>query len=139
MNPVAFEKEFRSFEGDVGKHIHKLTEKVAILSRVSAPGPGKPPRNRTGINYATGELQSRIKTARGRWGFEVEGQVIAVPKYAIFVHEGTAPHIIKPKKPGGQLVFFSAKAGHTIHTTIVHHPGTRAVPFLSENLPLVVK
>jgi hypothetical protein len=60
--------------------------------------------------------------------------------YAMFVHEGTAPHVIAAKNAGalafewangpdgpGQYFFMS-----------VNHPGTKPNRFLTDNLPLVV-
>lgn len=47
--------------------------------------------------------------------------------YAIFVHEGTGPHIILPKNA-------KALAFGGIVVKKVHHPGTRAVKFLSNPL-----
>lgn len=44
--------------------------------------------------------------------------------HAVFVAEGTAPHIIVPHKPPRALHFESG--GDEVFATIVHHPGTTA-------------
>jgi len=62
-----------------------------------------------------------------------------------YVDEGTRPHIIAPRKPGGVLVFrgrYTAKtiphllvsraggaSGATVFARVVHHPGTKARKF----------
>ena len=64
-----------------------------------------------------------------------------------YVDEGTSPHIIAPKKPGGRLRFFGggfkpkSRVGYIAsyngvtaskdltYTKIVHHPGTKARNF----------
>lgn len=49
--------------------------------------------------------------------------------YAVYVHEGTAPHPIEPRQ-APMLVFPSRRSGITVFTKHVDHPGTRANPFL---------
>jgi hypothetical protein len=103
------------------------------------PKPGGPPRNRTGISYATGRLAATIHPEFGaKYGNEVEGRVVAGTNHALFVHEGTRSHIIKPKTPGGRMVFFWPKAGRVVAFSVVHHPGSRSVPFLAEHLGAMV-
>jgi hypothetical protein len=48
--------------------------------------------------------------------------------YALYVHEGTRRHVIRPRNPGGVLAFPSG--GRTVFARSVNHPGTRARPFL---------
>jgi len=55
------------------------------------------------------------------------GRVFNQVPYAGFVHNGTPPHVIVPKRPGGVLVF--QIGGKTIFTKRVNHPGTNANPF----------
>lgn len=49
--------------------------------------------------------------------------------YAIFVHEGTGPHVIEPKVASA---LSWPGAAHPVK--VVHHPGTRADPFMSNPL-----
>lgn len=62
-----------------------------------------------------------------------------------YVHDGTKPHVIKPKKPGGKLRFqgtYTAKtvpgviqsrpggaSGEVLYSATVNHPGTKARNF----------
>lgn len=48
--------------------------------------------------------------------------------YAVMVHDGTRPHKIRPKRPGGVLRF--RVGGRIVYAKEVNHPGTRARPFL---------
>lgn len=63
------------------------------------------------------------------WAFEI-GNLVArwFPKanYAPFVEFGTAPHLIRPVNA---RVLANAKTGE-IFGTLVHHPGTKANPFM---------
>ena len=56
-----------------------------------------------------------------------EGKVGAAASYAEAVEKGTRPHEIRPIN--GKLLAFKV-AGKMVFTPIVHHPGTRANPFL---------
>jgi hypothetical protein len=65
-------------------------------------------------------------------GFTVS--IAALQPYAVFVHEGTKPHVIN----GNPLLAFAwPKMGEgTFFFRSVHHPGTKPNRFLSDNLPL---
>lgn len=140
IDQAAFHREFRTWEGIVGRDIRKRVARGVVLSKRSAPGPTTRPRNRTGLNYSTGELESRILPGRARWGTELEGRVIAAAPHALFVHEGTKPHPIPtPGKPSKILKFHWAKAGKVVMFKAVSHPGTRRIPFLAENLRSMVR
>jgi hypothetical protein len=49
-------------------------------------------------------------------------------KYAAFVEKGTGPHFIEPVS--GSCLAFEAGEGNLVFTRLVHHPGTRANPFV---------
>jgi len=72
-----------------------------------------------------GSIQMRPATIRGGivtglWGsFQVN--------YALYVHEGTRPHIIRPRT---KKALFWKGAAHPVK--LVHHPGTKPNRFLSE-------
>jgi hypothetical protein len=61
--------------------------------------------------------------------FRVSGGVIAKAKYAKFVHDGTSPHLIRPKN--GRYLVFPGRSGGMVFARSVRHPGTRARPFLA--------
>jgi hypothetical protein len=54
---------------------------------------------------------------------------------ALYVHEGTRPHIIKPRK-ATVLVF--TMGSETVFAKTVHHPGAKPNRFLSDNLKFAV-
>jgi hypothetical protein len=56
--------------------------------------------------------------------------------YAYMHHEGTRPHIILPKEPGGALVF--SRGSRVIRTSVVRHPGTNPNRYLSDQLRIHV-
>lgn len=57
--------------------------------------------------------------------------VVNETEYAIMVHDGTRPHVITPKTPGGVLRFEGSDGG-IVFATHVNHPGTAPRPFLLE-------
>lgn len=59
-----------------------------------------------------------------------KGKVEVGAKYGIFVHEGTRPHIIRIRR---KQVLANRRTGQ-IFGTVVHHPGTKPQPFLSDAL-----
>jgi len=136
-NPAGMRSAFKSWEGDVGKNIRRKTEEVRLAAMIEAPGPGKISLNRTGMSWGTGELQSRIRTSYGFTpGGDLESKVTSEAKHSMMVHEGTRPHIITARRPGGWLRFRGRDRG--IHyARVVHHPGTIANPFLRRALEQV--
>ena len=48
-------------------------------------------------------------------------------EYSIYVHEGTRPHVIRPRN--AKVLAFNGSEGR-VFTREVHHPGTHARPFL---------
>jgi hypothetical protein len=138
-NVAAQQRAFRSWEGMVGQHLRKITVETRIGSMLEAPAPGRPPRNRTGINYSTGELAlGGITASFGRRGNELESKVIAIPDHAIFVHKGTIPHVIKPRV-AKTLRFHWKKVGAVVYSKGVMHPGTEANEFMLRALKKAVR
>lgn len=140
VNPAGWAAAFQTWEGaPVGTWMNKKLQETRLAAQLEAPGPGKPPRNRTGINYSLGILeasmiarQDRATTAR-----DLEGHVTTLPKYALMVHEGTSPHIILPKNPLGMLKFRN-RLGTIVFAKRVKHPGTAANPYLVRALKRVM-
>jgi hypothetical protein len=56
------------------------------------------------------------------------GPDIQQAPYAGYVETGTGPHDIRPRKPGGTLVF--TVGGQKVFAKRVRHPGTRAQPYV---------
>jgi len=81
----------------------------------------------------TGRLSASITK---RWGPST-GTTLSIQvgswtcPYALFVHDGTEPHLIRPNKK--QALFWEG-APHPVK--LVHHPGTKPIPFLTASLHL---
>lgn len=56
---------------------------------------------------------------------------------ALLHHEGTDPHVIEPRQPGGVLVFWSDRAGAVVAVRRVNHPGTKPNRFLLDALSAI--
>jgi hypothetical protein len=63
--------------------------------------------------------------------YKDKGIVGAAASYATAVEFGTAPHEIRPVNSG---VLAFEVAGKMVFTPLVHHPGTRANPFMKRSL-----
>ena len=126
---------FKSPTGLLGSWMNEVTGDVAAATKFEAPGPGKTPRNRTGINYGKGVLMNTIGHRLSADGIgEIEGHVYAVPEHAKYVIHGTSPHVIRPKKPGGRLSFYWFRMGKRMSLPKVNHPGTASNDFMIRGL-----
>lgn len=98
--------------GNVDKKLHLVGDVLLGISRSLTPiGKG------AGSSRLKGATDYTVKDGNLRIGNNVE--------YAIFVEKDTKPHIIRPKK--AKALYWKG-AGHP--RKIVHHPGTKAQPFL---------
>lgn len=80
----------------------------------------------------TGRLRAAIKGRLVRnWTLRSEYQITVNVDYAEAVHDGTRPHIIRPRN--AQALRFNV-GGRIVYAKVVHHPGTRARPFLDRAL-----
>lgn len=82
------------------------------------------------IPVKTGRLRGSIKVEQSRTNlgrYQSGYDVSADTAYARFVHQGTRAHVIH----GNPLLVFTI-GSQTIFTTVVHHPGTKAQPFLTQ-------
>jgi hypothetical protein len=139
IHPAEWQRAFRSHRGMLGSWMRKKNLKVLGRARLAAPQPGRPPKNRTMINYSTGELATSHIPGASFWaGGELETQVIALAPHAALVHAGTAPHMIRPRQ-APKLVFFWHKKGRVVRRDEVYHPGTAAQPYLLEALTSEMK
>lgn len=80
----------------------------------------------------TGRLAASIVTSSELrtpyWWFKIHARA----PYALAHHRGTRPHLIT-----GDMKFRTH--GKTVHARIVHHPGTKANPFLRNALPAFMR
>lgn len=77
----------------------------------------------------TGRLRASIGPPQysRTWTLRPQVTVSANVDYAQMVHDGTRPHIIRPRN--AQVLRFLVN-GRVQYARVVHHPGTRARPFL---------
>lgn len=81
--------------------------------------------NRSNVPWKTGNLVQSFGVVRGRLYASIAPGRGTPAKYAIFVHEGTAPHVITPKK--GKALFWKG-AKHPVRS--IKHPGTKPNRFI---------
>ena len=113
--------------GPIGQYVDRLGEKVLVEASMGTP-------------VDTGKLRKSMKKERIGWDVQVSGNT----KYAIFVHAGTKPHVIRPKnakalrweerqKPS-LIQPFKRQPVNIVFAQEVHHPGTKAQPWLEQAL-----
>lgn len=96
------------------------------------------------VRVRTGRLLRSIRKNRGVNGRGPYVDVVAgwigggrkgKPRsYVMYEHDGTPPHVIRPRKPNGALRFESR--GKIVFARKVNHPGTTGTRFLTRALPL---
>lgn len=80
----------------------------------------------------TGRLRSSIRVERRSFfGFRSRWIIGSDVEYAEMVHDGTRPHIIRPRR--ARALRFRM-GGRIVYAKFVRHPGTRARPFLDRAL-----
>jgi HK97 gp10 family phage protein len=89
-------------------------------------------------NYIRNQMQAeapvRTGTLRNSIAIKVEtdrvtiGPSLTQAPYAGYVEFGTRPHVIRPRKAGGVLVF--TVGGQKVFARKVNHPGTRPHPYV---------
>lgn len=95
--------------------VTKVTRQILNRAKILAPV-------RTGRLRASGKMDIKITH------YGPTGVVRFTVKYAEYVHDGTRPHVIRPKK--GKVLRF--KIGpKVLYRPVVHHPGTPGKPFLT--------
>jgi hypothetical protein len=104
-------------------YVRRITRQIENRARLYAP-----------VN--TGNLRSSITSVVTSRGLTVSGVVGTPLEYAVYVHEGTRPHEITPRTPGGTLTWKAGpgsgenRPGPRVYARRTFHPGTRANPFL---------
>jgi len=89
-----------------------------------------PDRIRPYAPIDTGELRRSIRRDHRITSFaadRVKGRVVAPVVQARTTDQGSPPHVIRPKRAGGVLVF--VWHGRTVHFRHVNHPGNKAKPW----------
>lgn len=84
----------------------------------------------------TGRLRASGKISYSSFlGFRPKATIVFDVDYARHVNDGTGPHIIRPRN--AKALRFVV-GGQVVYAKVVHHPGTRANPFLDRALREVV-
>jgi hypothetical protein len=108
--------------GEVGRFLHRQGYKVLSGARAQ-------------VGSRTGALRASLHMRHLR---DPRGQYVRIGSplsYALLHHEGTSPHLIRPKPPNRVLRF--ASRGTIVMTSLVRHPGTRPNRYLTDSLRLI--
>ena len=84
----------------------------------------------------TGRLRSSERLSFNLSGANPSFKVSTNVQYAEYVHDGTRPHVIRPRRK--QALKFRV-GGMTVFAKVVNHPGTRARPFFERALVEVAR
>jgi len=79
----------------------------------------------------TGRLRASERLAYSLSGDRPSFKVTTNVEYAPYVHDGTRPHVIRPRRR--QALKFRV-GGMTVFAKVVNHPGNRARPFFDRAL-----
>ncbi|MGH3476808.1 MAG: hypothetical protein ACRDQD_08215 [Nocardioidaceae bacterium] len=88
-----------------------------------------------GCPVDTGNLRRSHDHSVTNLGFRLHGVVRANANYALMVHQGTAPHEIRPVR--ARALRFTV-GGDVVFATRVMHPGTQGQPWLRTALVAVI-
>lgn len=141
MDGAAMAEMLRSPSGPVGRHLIERATIVQAAARQQAP------ESAAGGDHEPGCLRDSIVKRAERYGEDLAIRIQSDTtscspdrlSYSLFVHEGTEAHDIFAK-PGGVLAFNwpGGPTGGMFFATAVHHPGTEANRYLTDNLHLAV-
>lgn len=101
----------------------------ASMSELRTVGPLVVNRAKILAPVDTGRLRAAIGPAQYRrtWTLRPQVTISVGVSYAEMVHDGTRPHIIRPRN--ARALRFMV-GGRVVYARVVHHPGTRPRPFL---------
>jgi hypothetical protein len=122
-NEPALDHLLNQPSGDVGRHLEVIALRVQAGAKAI-------------VRRRTGRLSRSIYISHSR---DFRGQYVQVGsnvRYALAVHEGTRPHLIRPQH--GRVLQFR-EGGRFIYARLVHHPGNRARKYLTIPLARAVR
>jgi hypothetical protein len=122
-NNSKFNYEFKSPAGMVAKDLRRRGRELVKLARAQVGKDSGVLMRSIGYSLETGPNGLYIRVGSNN-------------RHALMHHNGTRPHIIRPRRPNGMLRF--SQGGVIVHRKLVHHPGTRPNPYLVDNLRPVV-
>lgn len=97
-----------------------------VVNRAKILAPVRTNRLRSSIDYRVSSFFS----------LRPKAHVFSDVEYAPYVNDGTRPHIIRPKN--AKALRFRV-GGQVVYARVVHHPGTKARPFLDRALADVTR
>lgn len=118
FNEAALAHLLTGRDGAVARDLNRRAINVRNQAVVNATG-------RPGPNVQTGRLRSSITHELSSDAGGLVARVGTNVTYAVFVEEGTRPHLILPRNK--QALFWKG-ARHPVRS--VNHPGNRPYPFL---------
>lgn len=119
-DPGAWDYFFDNPLGPVGRNLAKRGYAVLMGARAQ-------------VGVKTGALRASLHMRHFK---DPRGQYVRIGSdlnYALAHHEGTKPHLIRPRR-AEKLRFVSR--GVIVHTHLVRHPGTPPNRYLTDNLHL---
>lgn len=120
-----YDEVFKSRNGIVGRDLSARATRVQLAAKAQA-----------GVKSGMLKRDITKNWIKGR-GDDLAISVGSTRDYAWMHHDGTRPHIIRPKN--AKLLRFVAKDGKIVFAKVVRHPGTKANQYLADNLPLAVR
>lgn len=120
-NRKTWDRYFFQPTGELGRYMHKRGEIITAAAKAQ-------------VGVRTGALRASIHMRHFR---DTRGQYLRIGSslpYAYIHHEGTAPHLILPKRQ--EKLRFVAR-GAVVYTHLVRHPGTPPNRYLTDNLKYI--
>ncbi len=117
----AFEQFLNATSGEIGVNFEKKIGRPIYMAA------------RRDVGVDTGRLRNSIYMIHSRGAGFQEIRIGAADSIALLHHNGSRPHEIDAR--GLHVMRFSSR-GRQVYSRVVHHPGTRANPFLAKNLYL---
>lgn len=124
--------------GPVGRDFRRRVRTLTYRAKVSAPIAKPDPRDPFPRRTPPGALKASIKSLYLPVNRDGQSALVGANPvkggravgYALYMHEGTSPHVIRPRRAPA-LRFFWKRIGDVMVTTRVMHPGTRPVRYLT--------
>lgn len=114
LNASRFQRLLNAVGGPGERMLRRKAERVRDLAKQYAAGHGSIPEGVIVGPYRDGAIE-----------------VISTNPNTLFVHNGTPPHIIRPRR--ASVLRFQV-GGRTVFARVVNHPGYRGDPFLTRAL-----
>ena len=118
------DKSMNNFFRDMNKYSEAVQAKVQkeVTRATYAVEGGAKQNSPVKKSFLRNSIRATIKG-------KLSGQVAVGAKYGGYVHQGTRPHVILPRNK--KMLAWKVGKGYRF-AKIVHHPGTKANPFLQK-------